>query len=193
VREDDPQRTQEMDSLPDAGERAPGATAARAESQAAATEARAQAARTQAEARAAERRAEVAEAEARRAAEATERAHGEVESAEEVEQKLSRKERQAAERARQAEAEADQARRHAAEADRLRARTASAQPAALSGEQVTAPGLGSDPAAVAAAQQLGPEGEAAAGGGALERTEVQIGLAFGGAFILARVLKRLLD
>ena len=53
MREDDPQRTQEMDSLPDAEESAAGDTARKAEAIAAAAEASAQAQRAREEARAA--------------------------------------------------------------------------------------------------------------------------------------------
>jgi hypothetical protein len=197
VREDDdPQRTQEMDSLSDADESAPGATAARAEAQAAAAEAAVQAERTRAQARAAEVRADVAQTDARRAEEETSKAHERVESAEHAEEKLSRKQRKARERAEQAAAEAGAARRHAEEAQRLRAQTASAQPALLGGNQITAPGLGSstDPAAAAAAQQPFPQlAEAHVEASPLDRPEVQVGIAFGGAFILARILKRLVD
>jgi CheY-like chemotaxis protein len=84
----------------------------------------------------------------------------------------------------------------AAQAERLRAQTAPAQPAELSGAQVTSPGLGSatDPDAVASAQQARPDGAAAAGEpSALQRPEVLAGIAFGGAFLAARILKRLFD
>jgi hypothetical protein len=67
---------------------------------------------------------------------------------------------------------------------------------------VTAPGLGADtdPAAAAAAASGGSAAYAAgdhdrmaAAQGALERPEVQAGLAFAGAFLVARILKRIFD
>jgi hypothetical protein len=197
VREDDPQRTQEMDSLPDA-EDSPGATAARAEAQAAATEAARQEVLTHAQARASEIKADVAETAARRVEEETEKAHEQVEEAEKAEEKLSRKERKAREKASDAEAEAADARRKAEESAKLRAQTAHVQPPpSLSGAQVTSPGLGSttSPATAASAHQplLSEEPAAPAESSPLERPEVQIGLAFAGAFVAARILKRIFD
>jgi hypothetical protein len=62
---------------------------------------------------------------------------------------------------------------------------------------VTAPGLGSstDPGAAAAAQQPYPAASELPPGqeSPLDRPEVRIGLAFGGAFIAARILKRIFD
>jgi hypothetical protein len=124
-----------------------------------------------------------------------------VEAAEQGEHKLSRKERKAKERSQQAEAE--QARRHAAETERLRRETAAPAPqraATLSGANVTSPGLGSetDPSAAASASVGGstarrPPAAAPAAPGPLERPEVMAGIAFGGAFVLARILKRVVD
>jgi hypothetical protein len=196
VRDDDPQRTQEWDAPPD---EAPGATAAEAESVAAAREAEAQAERTEAAARAAEIKAEVEETAARRAEEEAAKAEQAVAAAEKEEQKLSRKERKAKERAEQAEAEAEQARRQAAEAERLRQETGASaprRPASLSGANVTAPGVGSDtdPAvAASAASYRAPSPPESAQPGPLERPEVVAGIVFGSAFLLARILKRLVD
>ena len=116
-----------------------------------------------AEARSAELRAELAETDARRAEEETGKAHEAAEEAREREEKLSRKEHELKERAEKAEAEAAEARRHA--------------------EQTTAA-----PSATGAYRLGGPRAETA-----LERPEVRAGLAFGGAFLVARILKRIFD
>lgn len=195
--EEDPQRTQEWTAPPDELD-TPGATAAQAESAAAAREAAAQADRTNAEARGAELRSELKETDARRAEEETAKAQEGVEAAEQEQEKLSRKERKAKEQAEQAEAEAAQAREHAAQADRLRRETAPAPAAAsLSGASVMSPGLGSntDPSSVASASggaYRPPVGEPPEPS-PLERPEVMAGIVFGGAFLLARILKRLVD
>ncbi len=182
--DDDPQRTQEWNAPPEDGLQQP----------------------TPAEARQAELRAELAETDARRAEEETGKAHDQVESAELEEQKLSRKERKLRERAARAEAAAAEVRRRAeaaaesaAEEARRRAEEASRPAPALSGAHVTSPGLGShtDPA-VAAAAASGPapadgHDRVAAAQGALERPEVQAGLAFVGALLAARILKRIFD
>jgi hypothetical protein len=173
VSTDDPQRTQEW--------------AAPAEDQLEQPEA--------AEARQAELRSELAQTDARRAEEDTGKAHAEVESAEQEEEKLSRKERKLKERAERAEQEAALARKRAEEAEPPK------DEGALSGAHVTQPGLGSDtdPAAAAAAAAGAPPPPAAgherlAGAqGALERPEVRAGLAFAGAFLAARILKRIFD
>jgi chromosome segregation ATPase len=119
-----------------------------------------------AEARSAELRAELAETDARRAEEETGKAHEAVEEAREREEKLSRKEHELKERAEKAEAEAADARGHA--------------------EQTTA-----TPSASGAYQFGGAR--AAVAQSALERPEVRAGLAFGGAFLVARILKRIFD
>ena len=172
---DDPQRTQEW--------------AAPAENELEQPEA--------AEARQAELRSELAETDARRAEEETGQAHEDVESAEQEEEKLSRKERKLKERAERAEQEAALARKRAEEAEPPE------DEGALSGAHVTQPGLGSDtdPAAAAAAArsqyeaaELQHENERlAAAHSALERPEVRAGLAFAGAFLAARILKRIFD
>jgi hypothetical protein len=202
VREDDPQRTQEWTAPPEdveQGEVAAGATAEDAKAAAAAREAAAQAERSGAVARAAEIKAEVDEAAVRRAEEETAKAEEAVQAAEKKEEKLSRKERKAKERAEQAEAEAEQARRQAEESARLKASTtakAPKAPKALSGANVTSPGLGADtdPAAAAsAASYRAGESEHDAAPGPLDRPEVVAGIVFGSAFLLARILKRLVD
>jgi hypothetical protein len=144
------------------------------------------------QARQAELRSELAQTDARRAEEETGKAHEEVESAEEREEKLSRKERKLKERAERAEQEAALARKRAEDAVPPR------DEGALSGAHVTQPGLGSetDPAAAAAAGAPPPASDhdrLAAAQGALERPEVKVGLAFAGAFLAARILKRIFD
>jgi chemotaxis response regulator CheB len=116
-----------------------------------------------AEAAAAEARSEVAVTDARRAEEKTAQQHEAVEEAERREEKLSRKERKAKEKAEQVAAEADRARAEAGQATAASPATATAPPV--------------HPAPASAAQ----------------RPEVLVGAAFGGAFILARVLKRIFD
>jgi chromosome segregation ATPase len=172
VSTDDPQRTQEWNAPPE-DELEP-LEAARA--------------------RQAELRAELAETDARRAEEEVGRAHDEVEAAEHQEEKLSRKERKLRKRAAEAEAAAAEALRRAQEASRP------APEPSLSGAHVTSPGLGSDtdPASAASAASGGTAAHAssdrmAAAQGALEHPEVQVGLAFAGAFLAARILKRIFD
>jgi hypothetical protein len=147
-----------------------------------------------AEARAAELRSELAQTDARRAEEETGKAHEAVEEAQKAEEKLSRKEHELKERAERVQAEAAEVRRHAQQTT-----AAGPRPSGLSGGNVTSPGIGSDtdPAAVAAAAAGGEHrfgGERAASAQSLlERPEVRAGLAFGGAFLAARILKRIFD
>jgi hypothetical protein len=145
-----------------------------------------------AEARQAELRSELAQTDARRAEEEAGKAHEDVEEAQKEEEKLSRKERKLKERAERAEQEAALARKRAEEAEPPK------DEGALSAAHVTQPGLGSetDPAAAAAAASPPPTHDnerLAAAQGALERPEVRVGLAFAGAFLAARVLKRIFD
>ena len=60
---------------------------------------------------------------------------------------------------------------------------------------MTSPGLGSetDPAVAASAASYRAPKPAAAEAGPLDRPEVVAGIAFAGAFVLARVLKRIFD
>jgi hypothetical protein len=131
-------------------------------------------------ARGEELREELAITDARRAEEEVAKQHEEVEAAQKEEEKLSRKERKAAERAEQAAAAAERAR----------------EKATVSGATVAGPGVGSEPRSQAAAADgaaaAAPEGESRLPAAA-QRPEVMAGAAFGGAFILARVLKRLFD
>jgi hypothetical protein len=118
------------------------------------------------EARGAELRSELAATDARRAEEETAKAHDATEAAEQEEEKLSRKERKAQEEAEAAQAEAERARAEADEAEHARPK--------------------GPPRSVSAA------GAASAASGS-DRPEVLVGAAFAGAFIFARVLKRLVD
>jgi hypothetical protein len=207
----DPDRTQEWDAPPDleqpgvpaqAGSAAAGSTAAEAEAAAAAREAEAQAERMKAEARGAELRAELRETDARRAEEETAKAHEAVADAERQEEKLSRKERKAREAAERAEAEARKAREQAGAAERLKVKSstpAKEAPATVSGANVMSPGLGSDTDPAVAASAAGgsayrPPVEAAPGEpGPFDRPEVLAGAVFVGAFLAARIFKRLVD
>jgi hypothetical protein len=210
VSSNDPDRTQEWDAPPDleqpgtpaqAGSAAAGSKAAEAEAAAAAREAEAQADRTRAEARGAELRAELRETDARRAAEETAKAHEATAAAEKQEDKVSRKERKAREEAERAEAEARKAREQAGAAERLKVETSvpgREEPASVSGANVMSPGLGSetDPAVAASARSdaYRPPSEQPSGEGSpLDRPEVMAGAVFVGAFLAARIFKRLVD
>ena len=141
------------------------------------------------------------ETDARRAEEETAKAHEAVEAAEKNEEKLSRKERKAKENAEQA-AGRGRARRASRPPTpsgwRARTRARPQRTANLSGANVMAPGLGIRhrpgsrrgrggrryaPPAAAAGREPSP----------LERPEVAAGVAFAGAFLVARILKRLVD
>jgi hypothetical protein len=189
VSDEDPQRTQEWDAEKH--------LASEAEEIAAAEEAAAQAKRAMAEARAAQERAALAETDARRAEEHTGEAHEDVEKASERQEKLSRKERKAREKAELAAAEAEAAQRKAAAAERLAAEKAAVPRPSVSGASVMSPGIGSttDPGAAASASESAYRAPVApaAEPGPLERPEVLAGLAFAGAFITARILKRIFD
>jgi hypothetical protein len=116
------------------------------------------------ELRGAELRENVALTDARRAEEEVAKAHAEAEAAEKKEEKLSRKEKRLREKAERVHAEAD----------RQRAQAAAAAPA---------PEPAPEPATFVA-----DEAPSAA-----QRPEVQIGAAFAGSFIVARILKRIFD
>ena len=209
--QDDPQRTEEWEKPTDladpgdaaqTGQPAAGSTADEAVAAAGARESASQAELARAEARGAELRADLAEADARRAEEQTTKAHEAVEDAEKKEEKLSRKERKAQERAAAAEGEAAKAREQATAAERLAVQSSMPgrqAPATLSGANVMAPGLGTqtDPATAAAAHAGGsrPEPAALPAGqeSALDRPEVLAGIVFAGAFLAARIFKRLVD
>ena len=212
--QEDPQRTQEWDAPPDiekpgvpaqSGSRAAGSTAKEAADVAAGREAQAQAERTKAEARGAELRAELRETDARRAEEETAKAAEAEAEAEKERQKVAEKEREARERAERAQDEARKAREQAGAADRLAGETSSRgrqAPAMVSGANVMSPGLGSETDPAVAASASGGGGRPAAyrapvegdgEEGPLDRPEVLAGLVFVGAFLAARIFKRLVD
>jgi soluble lytic murein transglycosylase-like protein len=124
--------------------------------------------RERSEARGAELRSELAATDARRAEEDTAEAQREAKEAQERAEKLSRKEQEAHEKAEQAQRIAQREREEAELAER-REREASGRPF------TPAPG----PASVEPT--------------ASDRPEILVGAAFAGAFIFARILKRLVD
>jgi hypothetical protein len=124
--------------------------------------------RERSEARGAELRSELAATDARRAEEDTAEAEREAKEAQERAEKLSRKEQKAREKAEQAQRIAQREREEAELAER-REREASGRPA------TAAPG----PAPAESVTS--------------ERPEILVGAAFAGAFIFARILKRLVD
>lgn len=140
-------------------------------------EAGAQADRMRGEARAAEVREEVAITDARRAEEEAAKQHEDVEAAEREEEKLSRKERRAREEAERAKQEADRSREQAEQAESMR-REAAERPHAPHAEDLAAAGA-EVPAEVAQPMT--------------QRPEVLAGAAFAGAFVAARVLRRIFD
>jgi chromosome segregation ATPase len=126
--------------------------------------------RERSEARGAELRSELAATDARRAEEQTAEAEQEAREAQERAEKLSRKEQQAREKAEQAQRVAQREREEADTAER---------------REREAPGRGTGPSATAAYAAT-PESGA-------ERPEILVGAAFAGAFVFARILKRLVD
>ena len=150
-----------------------------------------QPATTEAEARSAEQAENVALTDARRAQEEVARAQAEKEAAAKQEEKLSRKEQKLREKAERVGAEADRKRE---QADTVAA--TQERPASVSGARVASPGVGSasDPNAQASVA----DGTAAFPGSdklpdAAQRPEVLVGATFAGAFIVARILKRIFD
>jgi hypothetical protein len=123
--------------------------------------------RERSEARGAELRSELAATDARRAEEKTAEAEQAVREAEERKEKLSRKEQKAREKAEEAERIAEREREEAIVAER---------------REREAGGAAGAPVAALPAPPAGAE-----------RPEVLVGAAFAGAFIFARVLKRLVD
>jgi hypothetical protein len=137
----------------------------------------------EAEARAAEHEENLAMADARRAEEEVAKAHAEAEAAQEKEEKLSRKERKAREKAERVHAEAERQRAFAAKV----AEETEDRPT-VSGARVASPGAGSA-ADGTAAQFPGADKLPSAA----QRTEVLVGAAFVGSFLVARILKRIFD
>jgi hypothetical protein len=129
--------------------------------------------RERSEARGAELRAELAETDARRTEEQADKAHEAAEAARKEEEKRRAQQREEEERAERARAEAE---RERAEADHA---------AEVRDEATRAAGgvAGARPA-------LPPPHEPQS---AMERPEVLVGGAFVGAFVVARILKRLFD
>jgi hypothetical protein len=151
---------------------------------------------TESEARGAELRENIALTDVRRAQEEVAQAHDEVEAATEKEAKLSRKERRLREKAERVHAEADRAR---SQAEKIAARAqaeAQARAGSVSGARVASPGVGStsEPnaqASVAGATAAFPGSDKLPE--AAQRPEVLVGATFAGAFIAARILKRIFD
>src|SRR4051794_6249194 len=151
------------------------------------------------EARAAEIRRDVEAADARRAEEEAAEAEQHITEVQQEREKLSRRARRKREKAQKAALAAQAAREQAdaaqAEAERRRADAVSS----VSGASVTSPGIGASTPPHAAAPANAPGSRPALGAGAssetplTERPEVLIGAAFAGSFILAKVLKRLVD
>lgn len=127
--------------------------------------------RERSEARGAELRSELAATDARRAEEDTAEAEQEAKDAQERAEKLSRKEQEAREKAEQAQRIAQREREEAETAER---------------REREAAGRGTGPSSTAAYAAAPPESGA-------DRPEILIGAAFAGAFIFARILKRLVD
>jgi len=148
--------------------------------------------RAESEARGAELREELAITDLRRAEEEEAKAEEAIAEAQQDESKKERKRREAEERARAAAEEAEKARTAAAaEADEARSR-AETLSGPVSGAAVASPGLGGDPRAAAAAAAPAP---AAAGSmpSADERPELYVAAAFAGAFLFARILKKIAE
>ena len=153
-----------------------------------------EAAHAESEARGAELREELAITDLRRAEEAEAKAEEAIEEARQDESKKERKRREAEERRAAATAEAEEARRKAATTKEHSDPEALRSP--VSGAAVASPGLGSgtDPKAVAAAASgpyAGPPRAAASED--VEKPELYVAAAFAGAFLFARILKRIAE
>jgi hypothetical protein len=135
----------------------------------AASEAGQDPARAESEARGAELRENIALTDARRTEEERAKAEQAAEDATKEAEKLSRKERRQREKAERLHAEADRAREQAPVAETVPPQPVTAEPAAAG-----IPGVEKLPAAA-------------------QRTEVLVGAAFAGSFIVARILKRIFD
>ena len=154
-----------------------------------------------AEARGAELQEELAVTDARRAEEETAKKHEAAEQARRDEEKAAEREREAKQRAERLHEESEAARTQAERARETAAESgASTSTSGVGGASISSPGIGSttDPAAAAAAaRDAGARSDGEAGGldSMLEgqRPEILAGAAFAGAFVLARILKRILD
>ena len=127
--------------------------------------------RERSEARGAELRSELAATDARRAEEDTAKAEQEAKEAQERAEKLSRKEQKAREKAEEAQRIAQRERQEAETAER---------------REREAAGPDTAPSSTAAYAASPPDSGA-------ERPEIMVGAAFAGAFLFARILKRLVD
>ena len=149
----------------------------------------------EAEARAAELREEKAITDERRAEEDEAKAQDAVAAAEKEESKKERKRREAEERTQAAAAESERARDRAGEV------AAKPDPVGspVSGAAVSSPGLGPDPKAAAAAgagshARPAPDGAwPGARAEGPEKPELYLAAAFAGAFLFARILKRIAE
>jgi len=155
--------------------------------------------RARAEARGAELREELAITDERRAEEEEAKAEQAVADAQKEESKKERKRREAHERREAAAAEAEKARGAAGDATGEQpapARPADA-PQHVSGAAVASPGRGGDPKALAAASGREAAGSVAAAGAAEaqepEKPELYVAAAFAGAFLFARILKKIAE
>jgi hypothetical protein len=165
--------------------------AARALDTAAEAEAGAQAARTDAEVRAAEIREEVAITDQRRAEEEEAKAEEAITAAQEAEAEKEEKRHEAERRRKAAAEESQRAREQAASSAAERGST----PLSVSGASVGSPGFGSDPRAAAAASHTSrvrtSAGTVKDPDAGPEKPEIEVAAAFAGAFLLARILKKI--
>jgi hypothetical protein len=148
--------------------------------------------RDESEARGAELREELAITDERRAEEEEAKAEQAVADAQKDESKKERKRREAEERVEVAAKEAEEAR---AAAD-ARAEDARAEAGAVSGAAVASPGRGDDPKALASAARTEAGAYAAAPPDAVEgpeKPELYVAGAFAGAFLFARILKKIAE
>jgi len=154
--------------------------------------------RAESEARGAELREELAITDERRAEEEEAKAEEAVAEAQQEESKKERKRREAHERREAAAAEAEKARAAAADATG-KTETLSGPVAGdrVPGAAVASPGLGSDPKALAAAAGPEPTGSVAATDPTAvegpEKPELYVAAAFVGAFLFARILKKIAE
>jgi hypothetical protein len=152
--------------------------------------------RAESEARGAELREELAITDERRAEEEEAKAEEAVAEAQQEESKKERKRREAHERREAAAAEAEKARAGAAET-REQTETLSGPVAGneVSGAAVASPGRGDDPKALAAASGPAPTPAATAATAVEgpEKPELYVAAAFAGAFLFARILKKIAE
>jgi hypothetical protein len=132
----------------------------------------------------------VAETDARRAEEETARAHDDVVDAQKAEEKRAEQEKRERERAERVAAETERARKQAEDAARARDERARTSGAA----NVSDPGITLSTGATGAdSSSSRPSLPISLPPGVADRPEILAGAAFAGAFIVARILKRLFD